>query len=74
MRKPNQGSPLRYGTGNAQAAAILSKRVSWAESVATFNYHRFWAEVDIATAFDSSAQLFPTTAPPSGFTIQVKRG
>jgi Glycosyl hydrolase family 48 len=34
---------------------------------AVFNYHRFWAEVDIATAFESFAQLFPTAAPPSGF-------
>ncbi len=32
-----------------------------------FNYHRFWAEVDVATAFESFAQLFPNTAPPSGF-------
>ncbi len=32
----------------------------------TFNYHRFWAEVDIATAFDSFAQLFPTVQPPAG--------
>ena len=28
-----------------------------------FNYHRFWAEVDIATAFESFAQLFPTAQP-----------
>jgi hypothetical protein len=34
---------------------------------AVFNYHRFWAEVDIATAFEPFAQLFPTAAPPSGF-------
>ena len=33
----------------------------------SFNYHRFWAEVDIATAFESFAQLFPTVQPPSGF-------
>jgi hypothetical protein len=26
-----------YATGNAQAGAILSKWVTWAESVATFN-------------------------------------
>jgi hypothetical protein len=32
-----------------------------------FNYHRFWAEVDIATAFESFAQLFPAAQPPSGF-------
>jgi hypothetical protein len=36
-------------------------------SAPVFNYHRFWAEVDIATAFESFAQLFPTTAPPAGF-------
>jgi hypothetical protein len=32
-----------------------------------FNYHRFWAEVDIATAFGSFAQLFLTAQPSSGF-------
>jgi Glycosyl hydrolase family 48 len=32
-----------------------------------FNYHRFWAEVDIAAAFESFAQLFPAAQPPSGF-------
>jgi hypothetical protein len=32
-----------------------------------FNYHRFWAEADIATAFDGFAQLFPSVQPPSGF-------
>jgi hypothetical protein len=32
-----------------------------------FNYHRFWAEADIATAFDSFAQLFPNVQPPAGF-------
>jgi hypothetical protein len=36
-------------------------------SAPVFNYHRFWAESDIATAFESFAQLFPTAAPPSGF-------
>jgi hypothetical protein len=36
-------------------------------SAPTFNYHRFWAEVDIATAFDSFANLFPSVAPPAGF-------
>ena len=43
-------------------------------SAPVFNYHRFWAEADIATAFDAFAQLFPSTAPPSGFTAQVQRG
>jgi Glycosyl hydrolase family 48/Cellulose binding domain/Bacterial Ig domain len=32
-----------------------------------FNYHRFWAEVDVATAFDAFAYLFPNVQPPSGF-------
>ena len=36
-------------------------------SAPSFNYHRFWAEADIATAFESFAQLFPTVAPPTGF-------
>ncbi|AUG81854.1 cellulose 1,4-beta-cellobiosidase [Kitasatospora sp. MMS16-BH015] len=31
----------------------------------TFNYHRFWAEADIATAFDTFAQLFPGVNPGS---------
>ncbi|MFE9426601.1 glycoside hydrolase family 48 protein [Kitasatospora sp. NPDC006697] len=30
-----------------------------------FNYHRFWSEADIATAFDTFAQLFPTVNPGS---------
>ncbi|PYC67420.1 cellulose 1,4-beta-cellobiosidase [Streptomyces tateyamensis] len=30
-----------------------------------FNYHRFWAEADIATAFDTFAQLFPAVNPGS---------
>jgi hypothetical protein len=33
----------------------------------TFNYHRFWAGVDVATAFDTFATLFPNTSVPSGF-------
>jgi len=33
----------------------------------TFNYHRFWGEADIATAFDTFAQLFPNVTPPAGF-------
>ena len=32
-----------------------------------FNYHRFWAESDIATAFDAFAYLFPSVQPPTGF-------
>ncbi|MFH9352211.1 hypothetical protein [Kitasatospora sp. NPDC017646] len=34
-------------------------------SCGVFNYHRFWAEADIATAFDTFAQLFPTVNPGS---------
>jgi hypothetical protein len=30
-----------------------------------FNYHRFWAEADIATAFDAFAELFPSVTPGS---------
>jgi Glycosyl hydrolase family 48/Cellulose binding domain/Bacterial Ig domain len=33
----------------------------------TFNYHRFWAEADVATAFESFAMLFPNAQPPAGF-------
>jgi hypothetical protein len=36
-------------------------------SAPVFNYHRFWGEADIATAFDSFAYLFPSVAVPSGF-------
>ncbi len=36
-----------------------------------FNYHRFWAEVDIATAFDSFAFLFPNVSPPASSTPTV---
>jgi len=36
-----------------------------------FNYHRFWAEVDIATAFDSFAYLFPNVSPPASATPTV---
>ncbi len=36
-------------------------------SAPAFSYHRFWAEADVATAFDSFAMLFPNTQPPSGF-------
>ena len=36
-------------------------------SAPVFNYHRFWGEADIATAFDTFAQLFPTVQPPAGF-------
>ncbi|HET9896476.1 MAG TPA: glycoside hydrolase family 48 protein [Streptosporangiaceae bacterium] len=32
-----------------------------------FNYHRFWAESEIATAFDAFAYLFPSVQPPAGF-------
>ncbi|HET9169185.1 MAG TPA: glycoside hydrolase family 48 protein [Actinospica sp.] len=36
-------------------------------SAPVFDYHRFWAEGDVATAFDAFAYLFPTVQPPSGF-------
>jgi Glycosyl hydrolase family 48/Cellulose binding domain/Putative Ig domain len=36
-----------------------------------FNYHRFWAESDIATAFDSFAYLFPNVSPPASATPTV---
>jgi Glycosyl hydrolase family 48/Cellulose binding domain/Putative Ig domain len=34
-------------------------------SAPVFNYHRFWAAVDIATAFDAFAYLFPSVSPPA---------
>ncbi len=37
----------------------------------SFNYHRFWAEADIATAFDSFAFLFPNVSPPASATSTV---
>jgi len=37
----------------------------------TFNYHRFWEEVDVATAFDSFAFLFPNVTPPASATPTV---
>jgi len=35
-------------------------------SAPSFNYHRFWAEADVATAFDTFANLFPAVQPPAG--------
>jgi hypothetical protein len=35
-------------------------------SAPAFNYHRFWAEADIATAFETFANLFPAVQPPAG--------
>jgi len=40
-------------------------------TVPSFNYHRFWAEADIATAFDTFAFLFPTVSPPASATPTV---
>ena len=40
-------------------------------SAPVFNYHRFWAEADIATAFDSFAFLFPNVSPPASATPTV---
>jgi Glycosyl hydrolase family 48/Cellulose binding domain/Putative Ig domain len=36
-----------------------------------FNYHRFWEESEIATAFDSFAYLFPSVSPPTSATPTV---
>jgi hypothetical protein len=36
-----------------------------------FNYHRFWAEVEVATAFQSFAYLFPSVSPPTSATPTV---
>jgi Glycosyl hydrolase family 48/Cellulose binding domain/Putative Ig domain len=36
-----------------------------------FNYHRFWAESEIATAFDAFAYLFPSVSPPTSATPTV---
>jgi hypothetical protein len=40
-------------------------------SAPVFNYHRFWAEVEIATAFDAFAYLFPSVSPPASATPTV---
>jgi hypothetical protein len=40
-------------------------------TVPSFNYHRFWAEADIATAFDTFAFLFPNVSPPASATTTV---
>ncbi len=40
-------------------------------SAPVFNYHRFWAEADIATAFDAFAFLFPSVSPPASATPTV---
>ena len=40
-------------------------------SAPVFNYHRFWAEADIATAFDKFAYLFPNVSPPASATTTV---
>ena len=40
-------------------------------SAPVFNYHRFWAEVDVATAFDAFAFLFPNVSPPASATPTV---
>jgi Glycosyl hydrolase family 48/Cellulose binding domain/Putative Ig domain len=36
-----------------------------------FNYHRFWAEVEVATAFQAFAYLFPSVTPPASATPTV---
>ena len=40
-------------------------------SAPVFSYHRFWAEADIATAFDAFAYLFPSVSPPASATPTV---
>jgi hypothetical protein len=40
-------------------------------SAPVFNYHRFWAEADIATAFQAFAYLFPSVTPPTSATPTV---
>jgi len=40
-------------------------------SAPVFNYHRFWAEADIATAFQAFAFLFPSVTPPASATPTV---
>jgi hypothetical protein len=40
-------------------------------SAPVFNYHRFWSEAEIATAFDSFADLFPSVSPPASSTSTV---
>jgi hypothetical protein len=50
----------RYGGGSFAPQGVF---------IPVFNYHRFWAENDIATALDTFAFLFlfPSVQPPSGF-------
>ena len=40
-------------------------------SAPEFNYHRFWAEVEVATAFQAFAYLFPSVTPPASATPTV---
>ena len=40
-------------------------------SAPVFNYHRFWAEADIATAFDTFAYLFPNVSLLASATTTV---
>jgi hypothetical protein len=77
--------PGTGGTINSSDNTFLSIR-PWYTSVAdydevqnylnggsapVFNYHRFWAETEIATAFQSFAYLFPTVSPPASATPTV---
>ena len=36
-----------------------------------FNYHRFWAETEVATAFQAFGYLFPSVSPPASATPTV---
>jgi hypothetical protein len=40
-------------------------------SAPEFNYHRFWAEAEVATAFQAFAYLFPSVTPPASATPTV---
>jgi Glycosyl hydrolase family 48/Cellulose binding domain/Putative Ig domain len=40
-------------------------------SAPEFNYHRFWAEVEVATAFQAFGYLFPSVTPPTSATPTV---
>jgi Glycosyl hydrolase family 48/Cellulose binding domain/Putative Ig domain len=40
-------------------------------SAPVFNYHRFWAEVEVATAFQAFGYLFPSVTPPASATPTV---
>jgi hypothetical protein len=65
-RKP-QMVTVASGKNPADGGSQGTFTASAAGPAPTFHYHRFWAEVDIATAFDTFASLFPAIKPPAGF-------